>query len=115
MQKWDIQVVQQRHAREALVPTQPNDPSNYNRMYVIVAQPCGSTAVCCPIQNSLTGIGITEVELKKGYTTCITKDCKIICHEIFTLPLNFFAKKVGFIKPPEQDQIQTALIAVFDL
>jgi mRNA-degrading endonuclease toxin of MazEF toxin-antitoxin module len=83
-------------------------------MYVVVAEPCGPTAICCPIQNSLTGVGITEVALQRGYTTCITKDCKVVCHEVFTLPVRFFEKKVGFIRPEEQVQLQTALIAVFD-
>jgi len=85
-------------------------------MYVIVADPTGSsTVICCPIQNSISGIALTEVELKKNYTTCIIKDCKVICHEIFTLPKHFFDRKVGFIRPGEQDKIQTALVAVFDL
>jgi len=84
-------------------------------MYVIVAEPYGSTAICCPIQNSLSGVLLTEVELNRGYSTCITKDCKIVCHDIFTLPKIFFDKKVGFIKPKEQERIQTALISVFDL
>jgi len=83
-------------------------------MYVVVAEPSGHTAICCPIQNSLAGVGITEVALPRGYTTCITKDCKVVCHEVFTLPVRFFEKKVGFIRPEEQVQIQTALIAVFD-
>ena len=116
MQQWDIHIVHQQHARKELNPVQPNDPSNYNRMYVIVADPCGSlTAICCPIQNNSSGVGITEVELLRGHTTCITKDCKIVCHEIFTLPRKFFEKKVGHVRPPEQDRIKTALIAVFDL
>jgi mRNA-degrading endonuclease toxin of MazEF toxin-antitoxin module len=83
-------------------------------MYVVVAEPCGPTAICCPIQNSLAGVGITEVGLQRGYTACITKDCKVVCHEVFTLPVRFFEKKVGYIRLEEQVQIQTALIAVFD-
>ncbi|MGZ3698870.1 MAG: type II toxin-antitoxin system PemK/MazF family toxin, partial [Bdellovibrionota bacterium] len=94
----------------------PNDPSDYNRMYVVVADPAGGpTAICCPVQNPGSGVGLTEVPLQRGYTTCISKDCKIVCHEIFTLPKHFFEKKVGHVRPPEQDEIQTALIAVFDL
>jgi mRNA-degrading endonuclease toxin of MazEF toxin-antitoxin module len=84
-------------------------------MYVVVTDPAGrSTAICCPIQNSMGGVGLTEVELKRGYTTCITKDCKVVCHDIFTLPKAFFEKKVGFIRPPEQEKIQTSLIMVFE-
>ena len=115
MRQWEICIVQQQYARKELNPPQSNDPSEYNRMYVIVAEPTGPTVICCPIQNSLSGVGITEVELQRGYTGCITKNCKIVCHEIFTLPTKFFEKKVGFIRPSEQEQIQTALIAVFDL
>jgi mRNA-degrading endonuclease toxin of MazEF toxin-antitoxin module len=114
MRQWEIHIVQQQYARNELSPAQPNDPSEYNRMYVVVAEPLGHTVICCPIQNSLAGIGLTEVGLRNGYTTCITKDCKVVCHEIFTLPARFFEKKVGFIRPDEQDKIQTALIAVFD-
>ncbi len=115
MQRWEIHVVAQRHARKELQPAQPNDPSEYDRMYVVVADPLGPTAICCPIQNSLAGIGITEVELAKGYAPCITKDCKVVCHNIFTLPKKFFVKRVGYVRPAEQDKIQTALIAVFDM
>lgn len=115
MHQWDIWIVNQQHARKELNPPQPNDPSECNRMYLIVADPCGgSTAICCPVKNSLGGVGITEVALQRGYTSCITKDCKIVCHEIFTLPRKFFEKKVGFLRPPEQDDVQTALISVFD-
>ena len=116
MIQWDIWNVKQQHARKTLVPTQPNDSSNYDRMYVIVADLSGrKTAICCPIQNLGFGAGITEVPLPKNYAQFITKDSKIVCHDIFTLPVHFFDKKVGFVRPPEQDQIQTALILVFDL
>jgi mRNA-degrading endonuclease toxin of MazEF toxin-antitoxin module len=116
MLQWDVWVVHQQHARKELKPTQPNDPSDYNRMYAIVANPSGGpTAICCPIQNSLGAVGLTEVALQRNYATYVKKDCKIVCHEVFTLPMRFFEKKVGFLRPPEQDQIQTALIAVFDL
>jgi mRNA-degrading endonuclease toxin of MazEF toxin-antitoxin module len=84
-------------------------------MYLVIAEPFGSTAICCPIQNNNSGLGITEVELKQGYSSCITKGCKIVCHEIFTLPKRFFEKKVGYLRAAEQSQVQTALIAVFDL
>lgn len=108
MHQWDIWVVEQAHARKETNPAQPNDPSDYNRMYVIVADPSGrNTSICCPIQNSLGGAGITEV--------LIAKDCKVVCHDIFTLPRKFFEKKVGHIRPPEQTEIQTALISVLDL
>lgn len=116
MQQWEIRYVHQQHARKELNPIQPNDPSDYDRMYVIVAEPNGNTVICCPIINSQSGVGITEVELPRGYSTRITKDCKIVCHEIFTLPIKFFeAKREGFLRKPEQDKVQTALIAVFDL
>jgi mRNA-degrading endonuclease toxin of MazEF toxin-antitoxin module len=116
MLQWDIWLVKQQYARQSLNPPQPNDPSNYNRMYLIVADPSGrKTVICCPIQNSSGGIGLTEVPLQRGYTHCITKDSKVVCHDIFTLPARFFEKKVGFIRPSEQNMIQTALIMVFDL
>jgi mRNA-degrading endonuclease toxin of MazEF toxin-antitoxin module len=115
MHQWEIHIVQQQYARKELVPPQPNDPSLYDRMYLVVAEPFGTTAICCPIQNNSSGLGITEVELKKGYTSCITKSSKIICNEIFTLPKRFFEKKVGYLRTLEQTQVQTALIAVLDL
>jgi hypothetical protein len=107
MHQWEIHIVQQQFARKELVPPQPNDPSLYNRMYLIIAEPFGSIAICCPIQNNNSGLGITEVE--------ISKDWKVVCHEIFTLPKRFFEKKVGYLRSAEQSHVQTALIAVFDL
>jgi len=115
MRQWEIWYVKQQYARKSLVPPQPNDPSDYDRMYVVVAEPMGKVSICCPIQNSLTGAGITEIELKHAYTSCITKDCKIVCHEIFTLPREFFERRAGYIRPTEQEKIKTALINVFDL
>ena len=116
LKQWEIHVVHQVHARKELVPTQPNDPSHYNRMYVIVADPLGGeTVICCPIQNSIGGVGISEVGLLNRYATCITKDCKIVCDQIFTLPAKFFERKVGFLRLPEQQKIQTAIIGVFGL
>lgn len=116
MRQWEIWYVHQQYARKELNPPQPNDPSDYNRMYVVVADPAGgNTAICSPVQNSAVGIGITEVGLPRGYASCVTKDCKIVCHDIFTLPRKYFENKVGFLRPPEQDLVRTALIAVFDL
>ena len=116
MLQWDIWLVKQKYARGSLIPPQPNDPSDYNRMYLIVADPNGRpTAICCPIQNSASGVRLTEVPLLRGYTSCITKNSKVVCHDIFTLPNEFFEKKVGFIRSPEQDHVQTALVLVFDL
>jgi mRNA-degrading endonuclease toxin of MazEF toxin-antitoxin module len=116
MNQWEIWYVKQQNARKELKPVQPNDPSDYDRMYVVVADPTGSsTMICCPVQNSLSGVALTEVELKKGYTTGITKDCKIVSHEIYTLPRHFFDRKVGYIRVSEQDKIKTSLILVFDL
>lgn len=116
MHQWDIWIVKQQYARQLLVPPQPNDPSNYDRMYVVTADPFSrKTVICSPIQNSDSGIALTEVALKRGYAICITKDCKIVCHDIFTLPIQFFERRVGFLRPSEQEQVQTALISVFDL
>lgn len=116
MHQWDIYLVKQQYARQTLTPPQPNDPSNYDRMYVITANPFErKSVICCPIQNSDSGVALTEVALKRGYGLCITKDCKIVCHDIFTLPKQFFDRRVGFLRPPEQEQVQTALISVFDL
>jgi hypothetical protein len=85
-------------------------------MYVVVAHPRGrNTVICCPLQNSLSGVGMTEVALARGYTTGITKDCKIIAHDIFTLPVRFFESKKGFLRKPEQDKVQTAIALVFSL
>ena len=116
MQQWEIWLVKQQYARKELNPPQPNDPSEYNRMYVIAANPRGrDTVICCPLQNSLGGVGITEVPLPRGYTTCITKDCKIIAHDIFTLPQRFFENKKGFLRAPEQEKVQTAIVLVFGI
>jgi mRNA-degrading endonuclease toxin of MazEF toxin-antitoxin module len=104
MHQWEIHIVQQN-----------KDPSLHDRMYLVIAEPFGTTAICCPIQNSNSGVGITEVELKNGYNSCISKNSKIVCHEIFTLPKRFFEKKVGYLRSSEQTEVQTALIAVFDL
>jgi mRNA-degrading endonuclease toxin of MazEF toxin-antitoxin module len=116
MQQWDIWLVDQKHARKELAPAQPNDPSDYDRMYLVVANPHGrNTVLCCPVQNSLSGVSMSEVGLKQGYTGCITKDCKIVCHDIFTLPKTFFVVKKGFLRPPEQDKVQVALALVFGI
>jgi mRNA-degrading endonuclease toxin of MazEF toxin-antitoxin module len=114
-QVWDIWVVKQQQARKQTTPAQPNDPSEYNRMYVVVAPVYGAVAICCPIQNSEKGVYLTDVELKQNYDSCITKDCKVVCNNIFTLPHTFFDKKVGYLKVAEQEKVKTALIQVFDL
>jgi hypothetical protein len=67
------------------------------------------------VQNSLTGVGMTEVALSKGYQPSITKDCKIVCHDIFTLPQRFFEAKRGVLQPLEQDKVQTAIALVFGI
>lgn len=116
MQQWEIWIVKQQYARKESNPPQPNDPSEYDRMYVVIANPRGrKTVICSPIQNSLGGIGMTEVSLLKGYSTAITKDCKIVVQDIFTLPIKFFETKKGFLRAPEQEKVQTALILVFGL
>lgn len=116
MNQWEIWLVKQQYARKHSNPPQPNDPSSYDRMYVVIADPCGrANTICVPIQNSDTGVGLSEVILKRGYTTCITKDCKIVCHNIFTLPVAFFEKKMGFVRNAEQEKIQASLIFVLDL
>lgn len=85
-------------------------------MYVVVANPRGrNTAICCPIQNAQTGIGVTEIALAKGYQPCITKNSKIVAHDVFTLPQRFFEKKRGFLQPGEQDKVQTAIALVFGI
>ena len=116
MHQWEIWLVKQQYARKELSPPQPNDPSNYDRMYVVVANPRGrSTVVCCPIQNSLAGVGMTEVALLKLYQPCITKDCKVVVHDIFTLPQKFFEVKRGILLQPEQDKVQTAIALMFGI
>jgi mRNA-degrading endonuclease toxin of MazEF toxin-antitoxin module len=116
MQQWEIWLVKQQYARKELNPPQPNDPSDYDRMYVVVANPRRRTSViCCPVQNSLSGVGITEIALTKGYQPCITKDCKIVAHDIFTLPQKFFETKRGALLPSEQDKVQTAIALVFGI
>ena len=56
---------------------------------------------------------MTEVELLNGYGNFITKDCKILCHEIYTLPDTFFKplKKLGSLQGPDRDKVQLALKA----
>ena len=116
MQQWDIWLVDQKYARKELSPPQPNDPSEYNRMYVVVANPHGrNTVLCSPVQNSLSGVSMSEVALPNGYTGAITKDCKIVCHDIFTLPQRYFVTKKGFLRKPEQDKVQVALALVFGI
>lgn len=61
----EIQFVQQQYVRNELSPAQLNDPSEYNRLYIVASEPCGPTIISCPIQNSLSDVGITEVELQR--------------------------------------------------
>ena len=116
MKQWEIWYVKQQHARKELIPPQPNDPSDYDRMFVIIANPRGrNTVICCPVQNPGSIIAMTEVALPKSYASGIIKDCKIVAHDIFTLPTKFFDNKKGQLKTPEQEKVQTALALVLGL
>ena len=116
MKQWEIWYVHQKYARRELNPPQPNDPSPYNRMYVLVASPYNRDGIiCCPIQNKQNLIRLTEVELKDGCAGGITKDCKVVCHDIFTLPKRFFEKMVGILNISEQQQIQVSLRMILEI
>jgi hypothetical protein len=56
---------------------------------------------------------MTEVELADGYGGFITKDCKVLCHEIYTLPDNFFKplKKLGCLLDIERESVRLGLKA----
>lgn len=116
--KWEIWWVNQTLAREATSPYhQPGDPSEKDRMYLIIADPLGSNKVtCCPLQDIGKGAGITEVELPKNYRGNITsKPCKIICNEIYTFPMSYFYQRRGVLDQKKQTDVQTALINFLDL
>lgn len=116
MQQWEIWLVDQIYARKELIPPQPNDPSEYNRMYVVIANPRKrATVICCPVQNKGTFVGTSEVFLPLNYEQFITKDCKIVTHNIFTLPIHFFKLKRGSLRQPEQEKVQVALALVLGI
>ena len=116
--KWEIWWVDQVLAREATSPHhQPGDPSDKDRMYLVVADPAGSKNItCCPLQDIGSGVGITDVQLPENYRGRVTsKPCKIICSEIFTFGSEYFYKKMGFLDPAKQADVQTALINYLEL
>jgi mRNA-degrading endonuclease toxin of MazEF toxin-antitoxin module len=113
---WQVYWVPQQEAIEKTTPPQPTDSSKSHRAYVIVAPPdFRRKFTCCPIQDKGARITMTEVELGNGYGSFITKDCKVLCHEIYTLPENFFnpLKKVGSLAPPEQSKVRIAIKTYF--
>ena len=116
--KWEIWWVDQVLARAATSPYhQPGDPSDKDRMYLVVADPLDSNRItCCPLQDVGSGIGITEVELPENYRGRVTsKSCKIICNEIYTFPKDYFYKRMGFLDRKKQEDVQTALINFLEL
>ncbi|MEN0059124.1 MAG: hypothetical protein AAGB31_09850, partial [Bdellovibrio sp.] len=71
---------------------------------------------CCPLQDLGSAVGITEVELPQNYRGQVTsKPCKIICNEIYTFPTDYFYKRMGFLDPKKQMDVQTALINFLEL
>jgi len=114
---WGVYWVNQARERANSDPKQPLDPSKDRRMYVVVAPPMHRReATCCPIQNNAGGsIRLTEVDLVNGYGRFITKDSKIICHQVFTFPIATLSPSalVGSLSLAEQDKVKTALREFF--
>lgn len=109
-QRFDVHWFSQKGSRDETEPTQPSDDSKDWRLYVIVASPRHADKItCCPIQNSDKGINMTEVELLQKTYPFLDKDCKILCHEIYTLPKKFFRKFVGHLSTDERIKTETAL------
>ncbi len=109
---WEIYWVPQQDAIKKTTPPQPTDDSKSHRAYVIVAPPdFRSKYTCCPVQDKGTRVTMTEVELPNGYGGFITKDCKVLCHEIYTLPDTYFSKlnRVGSLLEPDREKVRLGL------
>lgn len=116
IQKWEIWWVDQAGARFNTDPPQPLDPKKPKRMYLVIADPKARNAVtCCPIQDKGTTVYLTEVELIVGYDKFVTKDCKIVCHQIFTLERKHFINREGVIKSAERDKVNIAIVSYLGL
>ena len=95
---WELKQIQAKHHTK---PPQPTDESKDLRMYLIIGVVGGSDMVtCCPIQNKDKGIYGHEVELLQVSFPFLSKDCKVISSDIFTLPDYWFTKKIGMINDP---------------
>jgi mRNA-degrading endonuclease toxin of MazEF toxin-antitoxin module len=106
---WEIYWVPQQESIKKTTPPQPTDNSKSHRAYVLIAPPdFRNKFTCCPIQDRGQRITMTEVELSDGYGGFITKNCKILCHEIYTLPEEFFKpfKKLGSLLVDEREKVR---------
>jgi len=116
MQQWDVYEINQQWPRSEGSPRQALDPTPKPRMFVIVADPCGRPyATCCPIQNAEKGIFTGEVPLTKNSASFITKDCKIVCFQLFTFESVYFRNLLGALPKSFHQDVKDSLITIFDL
>ena len=116
---WEIWNLNQLAARTSgKIPIQPNDPKELERRYLIIADPKKrSTSTCCPIQEFVGKRLIlqTEVFLPKNYGKFITKDCVIVCHEIYTLDNYYFTNNLGKLQTVEINSVCDALFEFLNI
>lgn len=107
---WEVWDVNQVWSRSSTNPKQPNDPKEMSRPYLIIADPFSrATATCCPLNEKTHSPMMTEVELPNGYEGFITKDCLVICHEIYTLEKKYFTNYRGILRQGEISKVEDAL------
>lgn len=111
LKKWDIWWIDQPGSREKSNPVQPGEPSQKNRLFVVISPDAhlesGSNPVCIPVGSKQLN-RFLHVFLKKS-SAGVLKDCYIWCDEIYTIDRNYFMKKIGSVPTEERNQINFAL------
>lgn len=112
-QKWEVWNFDQSGSRNNSNPKQPNDSSKSYRPFLIIAP--GSTpygfVTCCPLQDVGTKVVMSQVRIPNQYGGFIRKDCKVLCHDIFTLEKSYFRIFLGVISDLKiQEDVENALL-----